>query len=763
MIQHYLKIALRNLLKYKTQTIISIVGLAIGFTCFALATLWVHYEMTYDDFHEGADRIYVVGRRNLVADKNTEFAVPLLPFAVHEQLKRNFPEIESSCACAVDRIYIDSIQEDYRAIHVDSCFMRTFNIKIQEGGTIDFLYSPNKVAITDETAKKIYGHTAVLGEKVNEYQSICAVVSGFGKHTNIPYDFLCAPLQQEDESEERYMTFIRLRKETDTDTFSKKLAEAKVEIRINQNRLNISKNFGMVPMTKYHYLSQNISIQISYLKLFAIVGGLVILCSLINYLFLFGTRLHIRTKEISLRKVCGSSLGHIYLMLTVEFLIILISSGLLGMMFVELVLPEFRMLSQVNGDIYGKAAFYFVMISILALCMMSPVILHNKKTTKGNRHFFRKSALAFQFCIGMLFIFCMIVLMKQISFLKNTDVGIERKGIASISCWDVSESEFTQINHELKKLPVIIETLPSTCALIPYRRSVSYNVSDWDNKKEEDAPIGFDAIYHIQELADFYGIKLKEGEMLNEDDTYRILINETAAKKIGVEHPIGTKLKIHTVYTIVGIVKDFHNTAPTIPTPPMMFLQNRPGEKRGRWSCQNDIVIKYEAGNWKTFKQDVDSIMQLKFPNRHYQCLDAEQEYEKEIRSENSLILILGIMSAVCILISAFGIFSFVTLSCEQRRKEIAVRKVNGATLRDILNMFAKEYLSLLVAASILAFPVGYALMKRWLEDYIEQTNISVWIYLVIFIGTALIITLCIGWRVWQAAQQNPAEVIKSE
>ena len=195
----------------------------------------------------------------------------------------------------------------------------------------------------------------------------------------------------------------------------------------------------------------------------------------------------------------------------------------------------------------------------------------------------------------------------------------------------------------------------------------------------------------------------------------------------------------------------------------MMFLQNRPGEKRGPWSCQNDIVIKYEAGNWKNFKQDVDSIMQLKFPNRHYQCLDAEQEYEKEIRSENSLILILGIMSAVCILISAFGIFSFVTLSCEQRRKEIAVRKVNGATLRDILNMFAKEYLSLLVVASILTFPVGYVLMKRWLEDYIEQTNISVWIYLVIFIGTALIITLCIGWRVWQAARQNPAEVVKTE
>lgn len=120
-------------------------------------------------------------------------------------------------------------------------------------------------------------------------------------------------------------------------------------------------------------------------------------------------------------------------------------------------------------------------------------------------------------------------------------------------------------------------------------------------------------------------------------------------------------------------------------------------------------------------------------------------------------------VSIVCILITLFGIFSLVTLSCERRRKEIAVRKVNGATVKDILTMFIKEYMSLLIFASIIAFPMGYILMKRWLENYVEQTVISSWIYMTIFIGIAIIIALCIGWRVWQAAKQNPAEVIKSE
>ena len=762
MIQHYFKIALRNILKYKAQSIISILGLAVGFTCFALATLWIHYEMTYDDFHEGADRIYFVGRKNFVENENTVFASSRLPYAVHKQLKLDFPEIESSCVCDHDRMQIDSTQTLYASLaRIDSSFIKMFNVKIQEGSSVDFLYFPDKVAITEEAAIKFYGHTSVIGKKVNERQTICAVVSGFGKHTNLPHDFLGNLIQMTDPTTENYTTLIRLRKGTNVDAFQRKLAETKIEIKNNQDRTDISKNLGIVPITEYHYRPQNIAIQIHYLKLFAAIGGLVIFCSLINYLFLFASRLHIRAREINLRKVCGSSMSHLYLMLTIDFLLILLFSCLLGMFFIELSSESFKKYSLVEGNIYSEASLYFVIMSILALCMVSPIILKHKNTIKGNRHLFRKFALILQFSIGMLFIFSITVLIKQTHFLRNTDVGIERKGIATMTCWNTSEGELAQVNHEIKKMPFVNETLLNACSLIPYRGSVAGSFSYWDGKKEEDAPVAFSSMYHTLGLVRFYGIKLKEGEMLNEDDTDRILINETAVKKLGVQHPLGMKIGM---YTVIGVVKDFHNTAPTVPIPPMMFFQNvHSGDARGPWCCETDIIVKYEIGQWKELKQNVDSIMELQLPGRHYILRDAEKEYEKEIQSENSLIKVLGVMSTVCILISAFGIFSFVTLSCEQRRKEIAVRKVNGATMKNILYMFAKEYSILLVVASIFAFPLGYVLMKRWLEDYVEQTNISAWIYCVIFIGTAFIIILCIGWRVWQAARQNPAEVIKSE
>ena len=252
MIQHYFKIAFRNIWKYKTQNIISIFGLALGFTCFALATLWIHYEMTYDDFHEGTDRIYWVGRKDIIDINN--IASYGLPYAVHKQLKLDFPEIESSCVLwNYEKVQIDSTQVPHTLARIDSSFIKMFNVRIQEGSSVDFLYSPDKVAITEEVAMKLYGHTSVIGKKINERQTICAVVSGFGKHTNFPYDFLGNLIQMDDPARENYTTLIRLRKGSNVDAFQKKLAKTKIEIENNRGGTYTSRNFCMIPITEYHY------------------------------------------------------------------------------------------------------------------------------------------------------------------------------------------------------------------------------------------------------------------------------------------------------------------------------------------------------------------------------------------------------------------------------------------------------------------------------------------------------------------------------
>ena len=259
----------------------------------------------------------------------------------------------------------------------------------------------------------------------------------------------------------------------------------------------------------------------------------------------------------------------------------------------------------------------------------------------------------------------------------------------------------------------------------------------------------------------FYGLKLQEGEMLSPSSASTdIVLNEAAVKALGWHEPVGKHLyRGKEKYRVTGVVKNWHSTSPTMPIFPAGFQVNN----EISFSAGICILIKYKEGMWKPCREKVEAIVKEVHPTDPFRLNDTEEEYNKFLTSENALLRMLTILSIVCILISVFGIYSQIVLTCEQRRKEIAIRKVNGAHMKDILAMFAKEYAMLLVIASVIAFSIGYAIMKHWLESYTLQTPVSWWIFACIFIGIAIVIALSIGYRVWKAANENPADVVKSE
>ena len=276
-------------------------------------------------------------------------------------------------------------------------------------------------------------------------------------------------------------------------------------------------------------------------------------------------------------------------------------------------------------------------------------------------------------------------------------------------------------------------------------------------------------LFESSVFTDFYGMTLLQGRMMSPTDQQYAVLNETAARLLNLRQPVGTHITVKgKQLEVIGLLKDFHYSAPTVPVQPMLLV----GEEglgfmadlraMGFGASHNmRILIKY-TGAFADLREDIQPLAE-KHGILQYDLVRTEDLYQEYLQSETLMLHLLGVVSVVCILVSAFGIFSMVTLSCERRRKEIAVRKVNGARVGDILRLFAREYLGLLVVACVVAFPVGYVLMKRWLENYVEQTPISAWIYIVIFVGMAALIALCIGWRVWRAANENPAEVVKSE
>ncbi|WP_368125673.1 ABC transporter permease [Bacteroides cellulosilyticus] len=772
MIQHYFKIAFRNILKYKTQSIISILGLAVGFTCFALANLWIHYEMTYDAYHEGADRMYILCKESVFGVNGYSTS---MPYPASTLLKNDFPEVEAACAYTRWGQETD-VKADGRVVRTcemqaDSCFMNMFNISVLSG-SMDFMYSDEKIALTEDVAMRLFGSVDVLGKEVKNYnddtRTICAILANLN-HSNVTFGCWGQGEYfrkwQNDWYNGSFEIIIKLRKGTDPIAFQRKLAanETKADPREPHGMFE---NIRLIPLDEYHYSSINRykSFQFYYLILFSVAGALVILCSLFNYLSLFITRMRIRSREIELRKVCGSSIGGVVILLFIEYLYIILLSGILGMALVEMALPAFKKMSGVSGNIYGESLLYFVGILLLSLLLLVPFAIrrsHIRNT--GNKYMLRKVSIAFQLAIGLLVTFCIIVMMKQIYYLTNTDLGWERKNIASINLL-YPDKDFETIADKIKQFSCTKEVITGHCCLLPKSSGFSQSFKNWDGKEDGMKSIDMLSLWNCEKIVSFYNLQLLEGEMVKPTETNKIMINESAVKALGMSEPIGKKLYLdNRAWTITGIIKDFHITAPTEPIQPYTLITEDILKNSGFSIGKGQILIKFHDGKWKELKNRIDSIFTYEYPEVRYKLYNTEEEYTGYLKSEDTLIKLLSFIAIVCMLIAAFGIFSLVTLSCEQRRKEIAVRKVNGAAIKDILLMFVKEYMLLLIIASVIAFPVGYVLMKRWLENYVEQTVISAWIYFAIFGGIMIVIFACIGWRVWQAARQNPAEVIKSE
>lgn len=770
MLQHYFKLAIRNLLKYKSQSIISIVGLAVGFTCFALATLWIRYEQTYDTFHDGADRIYMV---RIASEMYNEGVSQITPYPLAAFMKETFPEVETACNMQAWTCQFKYKGAEYSSfeIGVDSATMEMFRFDVISGSRNFMLPDNEEIAITDQLARKLFGTDDPIGKELDIYgnRKICAIVKPWDIHSNMPFEILTSNRNGEEWNMSSWQTFIRLRKGVDIKVFEKKLKEFKAD---KDPSFSISKT-ELTPITAMRYDRPNREETVKYehILLFASAGGLVILCALFNYLTLFITRIRMRNREIALRKVCGSSDSNQLVLFAVEYMLTLVLALFTGLILIELALPTFKELSEIkleNTAIYLSAVKYSGIIVILSfLLSLYPIYYFRRQTLnamlKGsaggrNKNIFQKTSMVAQFIISICFIFCSTILMKQIYYLNRADYGFERTNQANISVYPIIGG----LKEEIGKIPFVTEVFPDELSAIFPRYARSFrSVNEWEGRQDSTSSVHFEMIDCNQEYFQFYGMELIEGSIPSGGTGNQIVINQTGIKALNMDHPVGkTMLKGESQFVIAGVVKDFYIAPPTVPTKPIILVF----PKEFRTGGNESVLFKYQKGSWPQCKQRIEQLVKKLSPdNRNCNIGNMEEEYARFLKSENALLLMLDFVTLVCILISLFGVFSLVTLDCEQRRKEIAIRKVNGATTRHIMRKFFLKYMLLLFIASAIAFPVGYLIMKPWVENYVLQTSIDWWIYPAILLSLAALITLCTSWRIWKASNQNPAETIKSE
>lgn len=789
MITHDLKVAIRNLLKYKVQTGISMLGLAAGFICFVLSAFWIHYEMSYDQFRKDADRLYLVRVNDGFAEGRITWRVPV-PLGAY--LQEHFPEIESFAPFTTYeyRVKVEGRYEKAILSSADSAWVQMMDVQLVDGNRNFMQQRSKEVAITEETAKAWFGHENPLGKELeirtDDKRTIGAVVRVNNRHTNFPIALMGDPRKDRTWWNQTWMMLVKVEEGTDIPALEAKISENLPYELIHPNEVRNTgiERLYLTPLTELRYAKdfRNQSeggITFRYIVYFSVTGLLVILCALMNYLTLFINRMQVRKREMKLRLVHGASIQSLVRLLGLEFLLLLMGSFLIGMLGMEILFPTFLELTGTDAgrtSLYGEALLFLILISVLLLGVAIGVIYGiqrrqlqgsgNGESERRFRTWIRKGSIVFQLFICMLFMTGTQWMNRQLDYLRQHDLGMElhNRGYFALDRTE-NTSPFVE---KLKQLPMITEVL-----LADYRPLVSDigttvgQIYQWEGLEQKlDVPMPINLFVGDETLARFYGLTLLAGEWLNEFSGYgEIVINESLARRMGYtpEEAVGKHIRMGLQTAnqkIKGVVKDFQYKAPTEQLPNTGFII---GDEMGLMLWKNGILFRFKEGTWDACRTAIEQLCRKEASDKEITLVNEEASYNKYLQSEAMLARLLAFASLICILVAIFGIYSLVTLTCEQRRKEIAIRKVNGATVRNILSLFYREYIVLLLLAALPAFPLAYILVKHWIETYTRQMSIPIAPALGVFLVLLLVVGLSISWRVWRAAHENPAEVIKRE
>ena len=604
MIKHCLKIAIRNLVKYKVQSAVSILGLAVGFVCFSLSLYWIHYEMTYDHFRQDADRIYMV-RTN---DEYTEGKISTrVPYSLAAYLAQHFPDIAVAAPFHLisERISVNDKYQDAVFSSADSAWMNLMDIRIIKGNRNFMLPKDNaEIAITEEAAKKWFRTEDPIGKEVKmlrRTKKICAIVQAENRHTNFPFDFIGNPELGKTWWYITWSILIKVKPDTDIEELESKInANLPAELKqVTSIRKTGIERIILTPLSKLHYAKdfrddKEAGITFQYIIYFSIAGILIITCALINYLTLFINRMRVRQREMALRMIHGANIRSLVSLLTVEFLLLLACAVTTGFLLIEICFPSFIELTGIDtakSSLYGEAFLFIGLISLIILTAIIGLlyILYHRSlhlslrynTGRSTGTQLRRGSIVLQLFVCLSFIGCTVLINQQLDYLRHRDLGLKIKNRGSFSV--MGDMDYTPLIRKIKELPMITEVMQPDYYPIVSQLTAIGQFDNWEGLDIPiDTPVPVKLFLGKEDFFRFYDITLLAGEWLDDLSTYEdIIINESLARRMGwsPQEAIGKHIiQSYITYTIVGVVKDCHYGAPTLPIPHTGFLV---GEQMG--------------------------------------------------------------------------------------------------------------------------------------------------------------------------------------
>jgi len=807
MFKNYLKIAIRNLWKNKGFSAINIFGLASGLAICLLIIFYVNNELGYDQYNTKADRIYRIDGD--LRFGGNHFVIAQAPDPMGPTLKQDFPQVEQyvrfrNHGGIMVKKGNENVEED-KVVYTDSTLFSVFTLPMIQGDPSTALTEPNSVVITESTAKKYFNSTDVVGKSMifgdtGNYK-ITGVIKDIPKQSHFHFDFFISMYGQLSSYEinqwtsNNFNTYIVLKKGTDADNLSSQLngfvmryvAPVFKSLDITEEEFKKQGNYlhyNLMPLEKIHLYSNRsgeleANGNIEYVYIFSLIAFFILLIACVNFMNLSTARSANRAKEVGVRKVLGSLRKNLVTQFLSESILISFISLALALVIAALLLPYFNQLSgkDMTLNLFLKpwllpaAILLMIVVGLIAgsypafyLSSFKPVQVLKGKLAKGFKSSWLRSGLVvFQFSISIILVIGTLVIYTQLNYIRNKDIGFDRSRVLIIKNTDALGNQAKVFEDEIKKLNGVENgTMTGYLPTAGWRSdSPLFPDATTDTKNAVSTQIWRIDENYIPTL----GMKMAEGRNFSIDfptDSSAIIINEAAARLLGFKDLLNKPLyymndfpkKDLTKYHIIGIVKDFNfNTLREVVTPLCFLYQPQ----------NSSIAFRIHSANMPVLISMIENKFKELAPEQPFSYSFMDEDFNKTYSDEQRMGGISMTFSVLAILIACLGLLGLITFAAEQRAKEIGIRKVLGANGRDIVSMLSKDFLKLVLIASLIAIPLAWWAMNKWLQGFAYRIEISWWILVSAALLAIFIALLTIFYQAIKAAIANPVKSLRSE
>ena len=793
MLKNYFKIAFRSLLKSRGTSFINILGLSIGMACCLVIFLFVQNELSYDRFHSKSEDIFRVLTIDEALGVSSSLVGITLP-ALGEAMEDQFPEVVNRVRMMPQgRQLINYEQQGFYTQHfayAEPSLFEVFDFKLLDGDTDNALKAPNTVVFSESMAKRTFGDDDPIGKRIDignqQGLEVVAVMKDITENSHLDFDVIVSMEQADTTS--GFAQFLRSWQSISMVTYvqlnqsgSEANVEDKMEELIRANDVGDNFKVTLQPLKDAHLKSSGILFENynlnktdeGYVYTLAAVGLFVILIASFNFMNLSTARSANRAQEVGVRKVFGAFRQQLITQFMVESVIISFVSLMVAFLLVSVLgsvvnLPfeENLMLHFLSEPSWVAGAAIFTLLlglfsgsyPALMLSGFNPIsILRGSFKTSTKGVLLRKGLVIFQFTISIVMIIGTTIVYDQLQHLRNADKGFDTEQIVTLNIGHPSlQQSIPVLKNKLEQNPNILST--ARTAGMPGRTFGRRGVVPEGASQEDTwivSVLSFDESY-----VDLMGMEMVEGRMFDQeipsDQQESILINEAMAKELGWNDPVGRKIGFgQNQQTIIGVVKDFHFASMRFKIEPLVMFFNPNGG--------GNLAIKFRTSQAAATMDFVQTAWQETYPNSPIEYRFFDEEFGQQYASDERFGRLVFSFTWLAIFIACLGLLGLSAFTAEQKIKEIGVRKVLGASVSGIVVLLSRQFTRLILLAMVVAMPLAYFMMDRWLSDFAYRVDINLLWFLVSAGAALLIAILTISLQSVRAALANPAKSLRYE